>query len=119
MPHIRVFDRPGFTAFLIGAGTLLSSCAGIPVGPGVPNDFPTRDIGSVTAACRQIAFIVSLNDDDDNANRRADLSERTTPATEDNVREFVFTHPAADAVFISDILIDIIGLQLAYFPFGQ
>lgn len=105
MLRIRSFERLGLAAFLVGTGTLLNSCAGIPVGPGSPRDFPTRDVGSVTAACRQVPFIVSLNDDDDNANRRPDLSERTNPATEDNVREFVFTHPTADAVFISDVLV--------------
>ena len=75
------------------------------MGPGSPTDFPTRDVGSVTAVCEQIVFIVSLNDDDDNSNGRADLGERVNPATEDNVREFIFTHPTADAVFISDVLI--------------
>lgn len=105
MSRRRTFHRFGFAALLIGGGILLSSCAGIPVGPGSPTDFPTRDVGLVTAACRQIVFIVSLNDDDDNANRRADLRERANPATEDNVREFIFTHPTADAVFISDVLI--------------
>lgn len=105
MSRRKSFHRIACATLLIGGGLLLNSCGGIPVGPGRPANFPTRDVGSVAAACQQIVFIVSLNDDDDNANRRADLSEPANPATEDNVREFIFSHPTADAVFISDVLI--------------
>lgn len=101
----RVIHHFGSSILLLVTAILIGGCTGTPMGPGNPTDFPTRDIGSVTAVCKQITFIVSLNDDDDNANRRADLRERANPATEDNVREFIFTHPTADAVFISDVLI--------------
>ncbi len=104
MPATRLLQRCCILVFLSGACVLLVCCAGIPAGPGRPDAFPTRDIGSVTAVCKQITFIVSLNDDDDNANRRQDRREGPNPATEDNVREFIFAHPTADAVYISDVV---------------
>ncbi len=90
--------------FLGGASVLtlalLAGCAGTPVGPGNPAAFPTRDVSAVNLACARVSFIVSLNDNDNN---RPDLREALAPATNDNVRELVFTHPTADAVFVADI----------------
>ena len=86
--HIIGYLKPSHLLPIL-VSLVLGACAGIPIGPGRPGDFPTRDVGSVAAACSQIVFIVSLNDDDDNANRLADRTERANPATEDNVREFV------------------------------
>ena len=94
-----------FRGVIISGLLIISGCAGIPVGYGTPDKMPTRDVGTVDAACSQVAFIVSLNDDDDDVNRKLDLSEGINPTTEDNLREFVFSHPSADQVYISNIIV--------------
>ncbi len=90
---------------LLLAGAGLAGCAGVPTGRGTPDAFPTSDVEPVTLKCGAAAFIVSLNDDDDNDNNRADLRQAVAPATEDNIREFIFSHPTADAVYVADIII--------------
>jgi hypothetical protein len=76
----------------------LSSCAALN-----PKKFPTRDIGSLSAACGQVTFIVSLNSDDDNDNKKQDLKEKNLPAGENNLREIDFPVIAgADQVYIAE-----------------
>lgn len=62
----------------------------------------TRDINPVLPLCSPVSFIVSLNDDDDNSNRRDDYREAALPAQEDNLREFTFKLPGAAKVFIGE-----------------
>ena len=103
-PVVARFQPCAFVLFLLAISLTIAGCQGVPTGLGRPDAFPTRDVEPVTVACTPITFIVSLNDDDDNANRREDRNDPIAPATEDNLREFIFTHPDADAVFISHIV---------------
>ena len=90
---------------LLALGASLADCAGVPTGRGTPAAFPTRDVDPVTLTCGPASFIVSLNNDDDNANGIPDLREAINPATEDNIRELIFSHPTADAVYVANIFI--------------
>lgn len=64
-------------------------------------DMLTRDIGSVTPACKPVSFITSLNSDDDNQNKRADFKNAITNK-EDNLRQFTFKYDGATKAYISE-----------------
>lgn len=62
----------------------------------------TRDVNPLLPLCSPVSFIVSLNDDDDNANGRRDFREAPLPAQEDNLRAVTFNLPGAAKVFIGE-----------------
>jgi len=62
----------------------------------------TRDVNAVLPLCAPVSFIVSLNDDDDNANGKKDFRDAPLPVPEDNLREFTFKLPGAGKVFIGE-----------------
>jgi hypothetical protein len=76
----------------------LSACAALE-----PDNFPTRDVGGLTAVCGQVSFIVSVNSDDDNDNSTEDRRDRRPSADENNLREIEFPVISnADQVFVTE-----------------
>jgi hypothetical protein len=78
---------------------LLSILVGIQSPGLLAVDTKSRDIGEVTPACKQITFITSLNNDDDDYNKKTDLKRKITKQ-EDNLRKFVFTREGASKAYI-------------------
>ncbi|MCK4786454.1 MAG: hypothetical protein KAV87_22035 [Desulfobacteraceae bacterium] len=95
----RSIELPLFLILIVVMFAFCQACRK----PGAPSDFPTRDLNEVKAGCDPVTFIVSLNDDDDNENKRRDRKEaRIDPKREDNLRQFIFNFPNAAKVYVAE-----------------
>lgn len=91
--------RPFFTAIALQAGLFAPLLAPAATAEEV---LLSRDLGNAELSCTPTSFIVSLNIDDDDGDKKPDLHSAAIGAGENNLRLVTFNIPNAIAVTLGD-----------------